>query len=308
MKKKPIIMGAVCVVAFLAVLFGVSGNEKAVTGITQETSVDVITSTQDIQTSVDLNNIPDFSGEPWCVVNNNTPTFDDVDTDKKYFENYSPLDNMGRCGVAFACLGRETMPTEERGEIGQVKPSGWVTAKYDCVDGKYLYNRCHLIGFQLSGENANERNLITGTRYMNVQGMLPFENMVADYIKETGNHVFYRVTPVFDGFNLVAKGVQMEAYSVEDDGEGICFNVFCYNNQPGVEIDYATGNSWLDDREPTRKEETDVTFILNVNSGKFHRDTCYSVNSMKEENKKEYTGSREELINYGYSPCGSCKP
>lgn len=202
---------------------------------------------------VNLQELPSFSGEPYCVINGNVPglTKEDVGSEI-YFEKYTSLDNLGRCGVAFACLGTETMPTEKRGEIGQVKPSGWVTAKYDCVDGKYLYNRCHLIGFQLSAENANERNLITGTRYMNVQGMLPFENMVADYIKETGHHVLYRVTPVFEGYDLVAKGVQMEAYSVEDEGEGISFNVFCYNNQPGVSIDYATGESQLDYSEPSK--------------------------------------------------------
>ena len=151
---------------------------------------------------------------------------------------------MGRCGEAFACIGEEIMPTEERGVIGQIKPSGWQMAKYDIVDGKYLYNRCHLIGYQLSGENANERNLITGTRYMNIEGMLPFENMVADYIKETGNHVLYRVTPIFKDNELVARGVQMEARSMEDDGEGICFHVYVYNVQPGITIDYATGKSW----------------------------------------------------------------
>ena len=187
--------------------------------------------------------IPQFNGEAYCVINDNIPDLTSEDADRTYFEKYASLDDLGRCGVAFACLGKETMPTEDRGEIGQVKPSGWKTAKYDYVDGKYLFNRCHLIGFQLSGENANQRNLITGTRYMNVQGMLPFENMVADYIKETGNHVLYRVTPIFDGYELVARGVQMEAFSVEDDGDGICFNVYCYNNQPGVIIDYATGDS-----------------------------------------------------------------
>lgn len=189
--------------------------------------------------------IPAFSNKPYFVVNGNVPALKVSDRTAKYFEKYSVLDSYGRCGVAYACLGKETMPTEERGSIGQVKPSGWKTVKYDCVDGKYLYNRCHLIGFQLSGENANKRNLITGTRYMNIEGMLPFENMVADYIEETGNHVLYRVTPVFIDDELVARGVQMEALSVEDNGDGICFNVFCYNSQPEVIIDYATGNSSL---------------------------------------------------------------
>lgn len=187
--------------------------------------------------------LPQYEGKPYIAVNGNEPEFTSDEINDKYFEIYEPLDRYGRCTVAFACLGKETMPTEERGAIGSVKPSGWHTVKYDFVDGKYLYNRCHLIGFQLSGENANKRNLITGTRYMNVEGMLPFENMVADYIDETGNHVMYRATPVFEGDDLVAKGVQIEGYSVEDEGEGICFNVFCFNVQPGVVIDYTTGES-----------------------------------------------------------------
>ena len=163
------------------------------------------------------------------------------------FERYAPLDSLGRCGVAYANIGKDIMPTEERGSIGMVKPSGWHSIRYENVDGKYLYNRCHLIGYQLSAENANTSNLITGTRYLNIQGMLPFENMVADYIRETGNHVLYRVTPIYEGDNLVASGVLMEAYSVEDEGDGICFNVYCYNVQPGIVIDYATGASALAD-------------------------------------------------------------
>ncbi len=192
-----------------------------------------------------VQNVPAFSDASYVVVNNNQPEFTEADITTKSYEKYTSLDSLNRCGVAMACIGRDIMPTEDRGSIGQVKPSGWHTVKYDFVDGKYLYNRCHLIGYQLTGENANEENLITGTRYLNVEGMLPFENMVADYVKETGNHVLYRVTPIFDGDNLVARGVQMEAWSVEDEGEGICFNVYCYNNQPGVTIDYATGESSL---------------------------------------------------------------
>jgi len=189
--------------------------------------------------------VPPFSGDPYIVINDNEPEFMEADMVQTGYEYYSELDFLGRCGYAMACIGTEMMPTEERGSIGQIKPSGWQTVKYDFVDGKYLYNRCHLIGFQLTGENANECNLITGTRYLNVEGMLPFENMVADYVKETGNHVIYRVTPVFDGGALVARGVQMEAKSVEDNGEGICFNIYAYNNQPGVDIDYTTGMSTL---------------------------------------------------------------
>lgn len=196
-------------------------------------------------TSYDLTSIPQFTTEAYVVLNDNRPNFSEEDYNKETLEEYSELDYLGRCGPAFAKVGIETMPTEERGEIGQVKPSGWQTVKYDIVDGKYLYNRCHLIGFQLTGENANEENLITGTRYMNVDGMLPFENMVADYVQETENHVLYRVTPIFEGENLVASGVQIEAKSVEDNGEGICFNVYVYNVQPGVTIDYSNGQSKL---------------------------------------------------------------
>ena len=194
--------------------------------------------------AVSLQDVPAFSGEPYVVIEDNQPLFDPEDLTAVSYEFYSELDDLGRCGYTMACIGKDLMPTEDRESISQVKPTGWQQQKYDFVDGKSLYNRCHLIGFQLTGENANERNLITGTRYLNVEGMLPFENMVADYIKETGNHVIYRVTPIFQGDELVARGVQMEAFSVEDNGEGICFHVYVYNNQPGVTIDYATGQNW----------------------------------------------------------------
>jgi len=197
--------------------------------------------------TIDISSLPAYSSSPYVTVNDNVPQFttSQMKTTES-FETYTELDSLGRCGTAFACIGKDIMPTGERGEIGQVKPSGWKTVKYDIVDGKYLYNRCHLIGWQLTGENENNKNLITGTRYMNVDGMLPFENMVDDYIEETGNHVLYRVTPIFKDNELVARGVQIEAYSVEDDGDGICFNVYCYNVQPGVKIDYETGESILD--------------------------------------------------------------
>jgi DNA-entry nuclease len=197
------------------------------------------------QPTVSLAELPAYDGTPYVELNGNVPAFDESDFTTNSFETYSPLDALGRCGAAYANIGQDLMPTEKRGNISSVKPSGWVQAQYDFVDGKALYNRCHLIGYQLTGENANEGNLITGTRYLNVEGMLPFENMVTDYIKETGNHVLYRVTPVYDGSDLVAQGVQMEAESVEDRGDGICYNVFCYNVQPGVTIDYATGESAL---------------------------------------------------------------
>ena len=196
-------------------------------------------------TSFDLSSIPEFTDEPYVVLNDNQPEFLEEDSAKDVFEEYSELDYLGRCGPALAKVGIETMPTEERGEIGSVKPSGWKTIKYDNVEGKYLYNRCHLIGYQLTAENANERNLITGTRYMNVQGMLPFENMVAEYVRDTNNHVLYRVTPVFKAENLVASGVQIEAKSIEDNGKAICFNVYVYNSQPGITIDYSNGESEL---------------------------------------------------------------
>ena len=194
--------------------------------------------------AVSVEEVPAYSEYPYAVINDNVPLFDQEDLTLSAYEFYSELDLLGRCSYTMACIGRELMPTEDRESISHIKPTGWVQARYDFVDGKSLYNRCHLIGFQLTGENANERNLITGTRYMNTEGMLPFENMVADYIKETGNHVLYRVTPIYQGSNLLASGVQMEAKSVEDDGEGICFHVYLYNVQPGVNIDYTTGESW----------------------------------------------------------------
>lgn len=236
-----------------------------------------------------VSDIPEYSGNAYVAINNNVPYFDDSELSETSYENYSDLDSLGRCGICIASVGQDIMPTEERGSIGSVKPTGWQTIKYSgIVDGNYLYNRCHLIGFQLTGENANTKNLITGTRYMNVDGMLPFENMVADYVKETGNHVMYRVTPIFEGNNLVANGVLIEAKSVEDNGKGILFNVFCYNVQPGVTIDYATGNSTLDGSVVTQEntnpvsEETTVSetsssvdnssasYAVNGNNGKIH--------------------------------------
>lgn len=196
-------------------------------------------------TSFDYSCVPDYSGTPYYTVNGGVPYFSQSELSASEYEHYGDLDHLGRCTTAVSCIGVSLMPTEERGNIGSIKPSGWHTVKYDCVSGKYLYNRCHLIGYQLTGENANEKNLITGTRYLNTEGMLPFENMVADYIKETNNHVMYRVTPIFVGEELLSRGVLMEAYSVEDSGEGICFNVFVYNVQPYVAIDYATGESRL---------------------------------------------------------------
>ena len=206
------------------------------------------------------------------------------------------------------------MPTGERESISSVKPTGWVNEKYDSVDGGYLYNRCHLIGYQLSGENANEENLITGTRYMNVEGMLPFEDMVADYVHETDNHVMYRVTPVFEGDDLVASGVQMEAESVEDDGEGVSFNVYVYNVQPDITIDYATGENWETPENETAGNPSSgdtsgqQTYILNTNTRKFHLPDCSGAADIKGKNREEYTGTREKLTSQGYEPCGRCHP
>ena len=268
-----------------------------------------------------LAGIPWYTGTPYTVVNNNIPDFKNTDYTTTSYEHYSDLDALGRCGVTMACVGLDIMPTEDRGSIGSVKPSGWHTVKYDVVDGKYLYNRCHLIGYQLTGENANRENLITGTRYMNVTGMLPFEDMVADYVKETGNHVMYRVTPIYEGNELVARGALMEAYSVEDDGDGVCFCVYVYNNQPGITINYATGENYLSSDPPpvttapvTTPPMTNAdgevigTWILNTSSKRFHDPDCASVQTIKEHNKQEYTGVRQDLIDDGYLACGACKP
>ena len=256
---------------------------------------------------INLESVPEYTGEPFVILQGNVPQFErDSDVTESY-ETYGGLDSLGRCTQAFACIGQDIMPTEERGSIGQVKPSGWQTVKYDFVDGKYLYNRCHLIGFQLTGENANENNLITGTRYMNVEGMLPFENMVADYVKETGNHVLYRVVPVFDGDNLVASGVTMEAYSVEDDGDGICFYVYVYNVQPGVVIDYSDGSSYAQEITADSDETVD-TYIANTASKKFHLETCQQAANIKEENREVFNTSRSQMLAWDYVPAGCCNP
>lgn len=268
------------------------------------------------ETAASLDDIPAFSGEPYVVIDDNQPSFTASELTTSSFESYAPIDSLGRCGVAYACISTDLMPAdgEKRGSISEIKPSGWVTAKYDFVDGKYLYNRCHLIGWQLTAENANRSNLITGTRYMNVDGMLPFENMVADYIKETGSHVMYRVTPVFSGDDLVAQGVQMEAYSVEDDGDGICFNVFCYNVQPGVTIDYADGTNHLSDKDAqtdssSTSTDTDTAsahYVLNTSSKKYHDPSCSAVGKMSEKNRRDFTGTQAELEKEGYTPHTSC--
>ena len=252
----------------------------------------------------DYSEIPEYSGTPYIELNGNEPLFTESDMTVRAFEEYSDLDFLGRCGVCFANVCRELMPTAERESISSVKPTGWQSVMYDFVDCRSLYNRCHLIGYQLSGENANEKNLITGTRYLNIMGMLPFENMVADYVKETENHVLYRVTPVFVDDELVARGVLMEGYSVEDGGEGISYFVFCYNVQPGVIIDYKTGDS----REDPKPNDVVKNYVLNTNSHKFHRPDCTGISDMKESARQNYKGTRENLIAQGYAPCGKCKP
>lgn len=268
--------------------------------------------------SVSLDSIPAYSGQPYVVLNHNIPDFTDADMQTTSYEEYADLDSLGRCGAANAIVGIDLMPTEPRGAIGQVRPSGWHTVKYEGIDGNYLYNRCHLIGYQLSGENANEKNLITGTRYLNVTGMLPFEDEVADYVKQNNAHVRYRVTPIFEGDNLVASGVQMEAKSVEDNGAGVCYNVYVYNIQPGISIDYATGDSeksgdtTVTDQSAQSGEQqsqaVEKTYVLNTNTMKYHTPDCPSVTDMKAQNRQEFTGTAAQLQEQGYEPCGRCHP
>ncbi len=293
--------------------------------------------------------VPEYEGVPYVEVNENAPFFTEEELTTTASEVYSELDDLGRCGTAYAVIGQEIMPTESRGQIGQVRPTGWHTVKYEetIISDRYLYNRCHLVAYELSAENANTENLITGTRYMNVTGMLPFENEVADYVEDTDHHVLYRVTPVFEEEELVARGVLMEAQSVEDDEISFC--VFCYNVQPGITIDYETGESELDadaeaevaaaeealtsfeaqraeeaeaeesreevseaetvtNEEPVAEEPVGQDYILNTNTKKFHYPNCRSVDQMKEKNKRAYTGTRGEVIAMGYDPCKNCNP
>ncbi len=311
---------------------------------------------QDVEPQFKLADVPAYSGKPSVVVNGGVPYFAESDLKLDPFESYSALDKLGRCGVAYALIGPETMPEGERGSIGMVEPSGWRISKYDWIDGKYLFNRCHLIAHALAGENDNPRNLITGTRSMNAQGMLPYEERVAHYVDSTGNHVLYRVTPVYEGDNPIASGVLMEAKSVEDAGKRISFCVWCYNVEPGVVIDYETGENREGDpvtgvvvplaktmgvessaqsasaepeaaeeeeaaevpeaadeppeqaEEPEAADEHVVTYILNTRSHKFHYPDCPSVYAMKDKNKAEFEGSRDEAIALGYKPCGNCNP
>ena len=284
--------------------------------------------TQTSQNTVNLGSIPAYSGSAYATINNNVPFFTDAELTTEAFESYSSLDSLGRCGVAYANVCKDTMPTAKRGKIGSIKPTGWHTVKYDNVDGKYLYNRCHLIGYQLTAENANKKNLITGTRYLNIEGMLPFENMVADYVKETNHHVLYRVTPLFNGDNLLASGVLMEAKSVEDNGAGISFCVYCYNVQPGINIDYSNGDSSEGDQSAaaasdqsssistaatstaaSSAQSTDASTSTNgsvkvhiTNTGsKYHNAGCRSL-------KSDIEVTLDEAKARGLEPCKICNP
>ena len=297
-------------IVLLSVLSGCSAGENNFFN-----DLDITAQSASDYVNYDLSNVPDYDGKAYVELNGNVPEFSESEkTYSESFEEYGKLDSLGRCTYAVSCIGKDLMPTEKRGSIGSVKPSGWHISKYDFVDGKYLYNRCHLIGYQLTAENANERNLITGTRYLNIEGMLPFENDVADYIEITNNHVYYKVTPIFEGNNLVANGVQMQAYSVEDNGQGISFSVYCYNVQPGVAIDYATGDnqavaSSSASVTSTSSDEADKkTYIVNTKTKKFHNPDCDGAKKMSSSNKKKYKGTRDSLISNGYSPCQKCKP
>lgn len=270
-----------------------------------DTEQNIYQNTETSQIKIDASQIPSYIGSPYTIINDNQPYFTEDEITTEVFETYSELDRLGRCGVAYANICEELMPTEKRESISDVKPSGWKNEKYDFVDGGYVYNRCHLIGFQLAGENANNKNLITGTRYMNVDGMLPFENMVADYVKETGNHVLYRVTPLYNGNDLVAHGVEMEAYSVEDNGDGILFNVYCYNVQPGVDIDYSDGSNWETEQKPVVLSD-EQTYVLNTKTKKVHLNTCGSVEKISEENKELTSESLDAILEKGYEKCQIC--
>ena len=255
---------------------------------------------------IDLNAIPAWDGQPCFVIDDNTPGFTEADLTTDAFERYSALDVLGRCGSAYACVSEALLADEDRGSLASITPSGWVNRQYDFIDGKYLYNRCHLLGFQLTGNSASKRNLITGTRYLNIQGMLPFENQVADHVKDNSHHVLYRVTPLFRENDLVCRGVQMEAYCVEcGNTDPFMFHVFCYNVQPGVLIDYETGESTFSEIGLNSEKKT---YVLNTSSKKFHDPDCGNAANISDKNRDKVKITREELIYRGYEPCGVCKP
>ncbi len=320
-----------------------TGGGNGTAGDTEGVGSDVDTKSSEAEESsgkILLDEVPEWNGKPYVVINDNVPGFSKSEIKKartrsvrkgKRYESFSELDRLGRCGRAAAVVSRSTMPDGERGSIGMIQPSGWQLDKYDFIDnGGYLYNRCHLIGWQLTGQNDEERNLITGTRYLNVDGMLPFENMVSEYVRGYGDdqsvsekgstppaHVLYRVTPVFRGKELVARGVQIEAYSLEDDGKGLKLNVYCYNVQPGVKINYKNGLNELDpetllDSASSETAPLDVpdgvTYILNNNTMRFHRTDCKGARTIREHNREWFYGTREEALDAGYIPCGMCEP
>lgn len=301
-------------------------NSQATPNTTTSSNASSASTSQALQSgkklteSASLSKVPEYTGKDFEIINNNIPLFSDEYLSSQSYEFYGDLDSLGRCTVGIANISKDIMPTEKRGSIGMIKPSGWHLDKYDFVDGKYLYNRCHLVGYQLSGENANEKNLITGTRYMNIGRMLDIENQVAEYCRTSNNHVLYRVTPIFVGNELVARGVLMEAKSCEDNGHSICLCVFCFNVQPNVTIDYATGNNKLNGTTTTTQKpaattkasattqgnSTTVYVILNTNTKKYHEASCSSVPKIKAANKQEYRGTIDALIAQGYSPCKIC--
>lgn len=315
----------------LACCLGLSGCGNASDTGQQSNGSQATIATASGDASITVADIPEYSGTLTFEVNGSVPGFTSDELQQSAYLSFSDLDFEGRCGAAMGMLGTETVTDAERGDISKIHPSGWEQARYSFIDGETLWTRSHLIAHQLSGENANERNLITGTRTFNAQGMLYYEEVVGDYIRDTGNHVLYRVTPIFAANDLVARGVQMEAMSVEDGGQDVCFNVFVYNVEPGVGIDYATGESWEDSSVPeasvigantatsanepsaleqysTGNDDEVQTYVLNTGGLKFHRPDCQAVDTMSQRNKKEFTGTRAELIAQGYAPCGSCNP
>ncbi len=299
-------------------------------GCSSDTSTSSDKTIPNESTTFCFDEIPEYSGNPVFEVNSNNPFFTQNELTTSSYEQYNDLDNLGRVTGAMACLSKETMPAdgEKRGEIGQIKPSGWVTQKYDCINGMYIYNRCHLIAWCLGAENSNEKNLCTGTRYMNVDGMLPYEEMTATYLKNNPqNHVLYRVTPIYaNSTDLVCSGVLMEAISCEDEGAGIKFCVYCYNVQPGITINYQTGENsyngiFLDktassviyteettDNSSVNSNSTEKNYILNENTKKFHKPNCPNVKKISSKNKQEYTGSSSTLIEQGYESAKCCNP
>lgn len=307
-----------------------TASEKVKDAVSSSTANASASKSRSSSGALNLSSVPAYKNSPYVKINGNRPGFSSSQLTGRSYEKYGSMDSLGRCTSCIANIGRDLMPTEKRGSIGMIKPTGWHTIRYSFVDGKYLYNRCHLIGYQLTGENANERNLITGTRYMNVEGMEPFETEVAQYIKSTGHHVLYRVTPIFKGKELVARGVHMEAESVEDHGRGIRFNVYCYNVQPGVKINYATGDSRATNGESgthggstpsygnsgtsgsssgsSSQSSARQTYVVNVNTRVFHRPGCSAANCTLPKNKRSMRVKRSFLIQHGYRPCKICNP